>query len=90
MFKSIGRFFKGVFSFLLPFAKEAAQTAVGVAAEEMRDAAKAFVKEAEQAPASVNKYDYARKKMKEQFPSAELAAINLAIEMAVAVLKDQN
>lgn len=86
---SVKSFFSSVFTFFRPFAKEAAKTAIGVAVEEMRDAAKAFVRAADKAPLGTNKYEYARKRMKQHYPNAKDSAIDLAIQMALAVIKDE-
>jgi len=79
-------FFKRLFGWIGSFFKEAAKTAVGVVAEEMKDVALQVVREAENAPNKSSKYEYAFRKMRDRYPDARTAGINLAIELAVAIV----
>ena len=79
-------FFKAIANWFRGFFKEAAKTATGVVVEEMQEAALTIVREAENAPNVHSKYEYAFKELKKKYPNAKTAAINLAINLAVAII----
>ena len=79
-------FFKKILGWIGPFFKKAAKTAVGYMIEEMREAALAYVREAENAPAGTDKHKYAASRLWTMYPNAKTAAINAAIELAWLVL----
>lgn len=81
-------FFKKLLGWIGPFFKKAAKTTIGFMVEEMREAAILFVKAAENAPAGTDKHKYAAARLREKYPNAKTIAINLAIEMALALIFD--
>ena len=68
------------------FFKKAARTALGLFVDKMHDAALAYVTAAENAPAGTDKHAYAFRKLRAEYPNTRTAAINLAIELAVAII----
>ena len=81
-------FFKKILGWIGPFFKKAAKTTIGFMVEEMREAAILFVKAAENAPAGTDKHKYAAARLREKYPNSKTIAINLAIEMALALIFD--
>lgn len=74
------------------FFKRAALTALGVAVNELEEVATEVVRTVEEARPDLSgkeKYDIVFQKIKTQYPSIQTAVINLAIELAVAIIKDQ-
>lgn len=84
MFSEIYSWFKSIFSYV-------AKTFIGEAAEELSDAAVSIVSELEKNPhlSGKEKFKRAEEALSGKYPSAESAAINLAIEVAVAIVRDQ-
>lgn len=79
-----------IFDWFKSFFREVAGTAIGVAAEEMSEAAITVVGALEEEGVSgKEKYDRAKSALKDRYPSAESAAINLAIETALAIIRDR-
>lgn len=86
------KFFKKLFGWMSDFFERAAKTAIGVFVDKMKEEAIRVVRDAELAPGSMSgkeKYDYAFDKLKRRYPDAETAAINLAIELAVAIITEE-
>jgi hypothetical protein len=83
--------FGKLFGWFKDFFGLVAETFIGKAAEEIKDAALEVVEELSKNPdmSGSEKWNKARNHLKEKYPSVESAAINLAIEAAVAIIKDK-
>lgn len=79
-------FFKKMFGKVGPFLAQVAQTAIGMFAEAIKEEAMEAVRQAKNAPKGTNKYEYAFSILKDKFPDAKTAALNFAIEAAVAIV----
>ena len=84
-------FFSSFFGWFKSFFSVVAETAIGIAVESMKDTALAIVKNLEKKPdlKGSEKFNTAKNVLAENYPSAKNAAINLAIESAVAIVKDK-
>lgn len=84
---------KGALGFIGSFFKRAARTAVGAAANSLEDMAVSVVREVQRkVPAEAGdlaKFDMAKQILKERYPNYKDAALNLAINLAVAVVKNE-
>lgn len=84
---------KGFFGGFGGFFAQVAQTAVGAAVEELKDVAMDIVDQIQSDwgddVSGARKFNMAEDYMQDHFPDAQSAAINLAIEMAVAIVKDR-
>lgn len=82
--------FKRIFSKLSEFFMQAAQTAIGVAADSISSTAIEVVSklDANHSLSGAAKRDIAIGTIKEKYPNIQTAAINLAIESAVAIVKE--
>jgi predicted RNA polymerase sigma factor len=83
-FSSFFGWFKSLFSLV-------AETAIGIAADSIKESAIAVVKNLENKPDlnGTEKYNTAKDVLVKKYPSMQEAAINLAIEAAVAIIKDK-
>lgn len=84
-------FFKRLIPRLGGLFARAARTIIGQAANRLEHIAEQLVREAQSHPdlkTGKDKFDWVKGQIKERFPSYKEAAINLAIELAVAVVKD--
>lgn len=82
--------FSAIFGWFSGFFKRVAKTFIGKAAEEMSEAALVVVEALEEKNLTgEEKYRKAKKTLKDKYPSAEGVAINLAIETALAIVKDK-
>jgi predicted RNA polymerase sigma factor len=83
-FSSFFGWFKSLFSLV-------AETAIGIAADSIKESAIAVVKNLENKPDlnGTEKYNTAKDVLVKKYPSMQEAAINLAIEAAVAIVKDK-
>ena len=79
-------FFKKILGWIGPFFKKAAKTTIAYMVEEMQEAALAYVRAAENAPAGTDKQKYAAAKLRERYPNSKTIAINAAIELACIIL----
>ena len=84
-------FFSKIFGFFSDFFSVVAKTLIGKSVEEISETALEIVEDLERFPtlSGEEKYRKARDFLKSEYPSAKSAAINLAIESAVAIIKDQ-
>ena len=82
--------FKNIFGFVSKFFSRAAKTAIGVAAESISEMALEVVNglESNGGLSGVAKKDLAIDLIKEKYPDIQTAAINLAIETALAIIRD--
>ena len=82
---------KSALGFIGSFFKRAARTAIGAAANSLESTAVSVVREVQRkAPVNAGdlaKFDMVKQVLKKRYPNYKDAAINLAIEMAVAVVK---
>jgi len=84
-------FFTKMYNWFKSFFSQVAQTLLGVAAESIKDTALEVVNDLEKRPnlSGKDKYKKAESILREKYPDIESAAINLAIEAAVAIIKDR-
>lgn len=83
-------FLNSVFGWLKGFFDLVASTVLGKAAESISKAAVEVVESLEGEDMNgKEKWEEAQRVLKEMYPSVEIAAINLAIESAVAIVKDK-
>jgi hypothetical protein len=85
------RFFSSIFGWFKDFFGMVASTVIGEAAESISETAMAIVEglETKEDLSGAEKWDYARKELESRYPSIESAAINLAIESALAIVRDK-
>lgn len=84
-------FFSSIFGWFKDFFSLVASTAVGMAAESISSAAIDVVKELDEHHSlnGTEKWTRAKRVLSTKYPSVESAAINLAIESALAIVKDK-
>jgi len=84
-------FFSRIFGFFSDFFQQVARTIIGQAVEEIKEAALEIVDEIESRHPNLSgeeKWKIAERKLSSRYPSFKSAAINLAIESAVALIKE--
>ena len=84
-------FWGALFGWTKSFFSYVAETVLGQAAESLSDAALDIVQnmESKQDLSGKEKFNQAKDVLAKKYPSIQTAAINLAIESAVAIVKDQ-
>ena len=84
-------FFSSIFDWFKGFFSVVAKTAIGIAAESIKDTALEIVENVEtnSGKQGIEKFNIAKETLTKKYPSMKEAAINLAIEAAVAIIKDK-
>ncbi len=84
-------FFSTIFGWFKDFFGTVSKTVIGKAAESIGETAIVVVEGLEKRGdlSGEDKWEYARRELEHQYPSITSAAINLAIESAVAIVKDK-
>lgn len=85
------KFLKNLWDTISPFFKTAAKTAIGKMADSIASSAQTYVLEIEALYPNISgqeKFNIVKERLRMHYPAIKEAAINLAIELAVAIIKD--
>jgi len=84
-------FLSGIWKWFKGFFVKVGKTAIGIAAESISDYATHVVKEVDKRSdmTGKEKFNYAKDKLHDKYPSIEDAAIDLAIQAALALVRDK-
>jgi len=84
-------FFNWLWGSTKDFFSYVAKTAIGIAVEDIKDVALSIVQDMENRKGldGQEKFKLAHDTLKQEYPDAQTTVLNLAIESAVAIVKDQ-